>query len=121
MFNIKRARNNFTGFRAIVSEAEFDKSLYILESAAGLYSETGSERLDSCQKLIRVWTELAYFDKEKREVHLQMSFRELEVLTTAFYDVMLVYIQQEPMHSFNKLVELPETKIWINSSSDTNE
>lgn len=112
MFDIKRARNDFTGFRATVSEAEFDGFLYVLESAVGHYQETGSERLEGCQRLIRVWTELAYFDKEKREVHLQMSFRELEVFTTALYDVMLVGIQPDAEHSFAKLLECPETKFW---------
>ena len=112
MFNIKRARNDFNGFRATVPETEFDSFMYVLESAAGFYAESGSEKLEGCQKLIHVWTELAYFDKEKREVHLQMGFRELEVFTQALYDVILVGFQPTPDHSFACLLEKPETKLW---------
>ena len=116
MFNIKRARNDFNGFRATVPQVEFDGFMYVLESAAGLYAEAGSEKLEGCQKLIRVWTELAYFDKEKHEVHLQMGFRELEVFTQALYDVMLVGFQPTPDHSFSHLLLNPDVKTWIKRS-----
>ena len=112
MFDIKRARNNFKGFLSTLSADEYDGFMYVLESAVGLYSETASEKLEGCQDLIRVWSELAYFDKEKREVHLQMSFQELEAFTTAMYDVMLAQIQVKPEHSFDKLLEHSEIKIW---------
>ena len=112
MYNIKRARNDFNGFRATVPAAEFDGFMYVLDAAVAQYEAAGSDKLGACQKLIHILTEYAYFDKENREVHIQLGFRELETFTQALYDVMLPGFQPDSDHAFDKCLERPGVKIW---------
>jgi len=114
MFDIKRARNNFNGFRATMTEAEFDGFMYVLEAAASQYEEAGIKQAEYCGDLIRTLTELAYFDPEKREVHIMLNYGELAVFTRALYDVMLPGFRPDSDRSFAKRLEKPETKIWKN-------
>ncbi len=112
MFNIKQARNNFYGFCATVPAVEFDGFMYVLDAAVSQYELTGSGKLEPCQKLIRVLTEFAYFDKENREVHIQLNFSELEIFKQALYDVMLQGFHPDTDHSFDKCLERPGVKMW---------
>lgn len=112
MFDIKRARNNFYGLRATVPAAEFDAFMYVLDAAVSQYEATCSSKLEGAQKLVRAMSELAYFDEDKREVHIQLGFRELESFTQAMYDVMLPGFQADTDHTFDKCLERPGVKIW---------
>ena len=112
MFDIKRANNDFNGFRATVPAGEFDGFMYVLDTAVYQYETTGSAKLEPCQRLIRVLTEYAYFDRENREVHIQLGFRELETFTQALYDVMLPGFQPDSDHAFDGCLERPGVKIW---------
>ena len=112
MVDIKRARNDFYGFRATVPAAEFDAFMYVLDAAVSQYEASGSAKLEGAQKLVRAMSELAYFDKERREVHIHLGFRDLESFTQAMYDVMLPGFQADTDHTFYKCLERPGVKIW---------
>lgn len=48
MYDIKRARNDFYGFRATVSAAEFDGFMYVLDAAVSQHEADGSAKLEDC-------------------------------------------------------------------------
>lgn len=110
MLSIKNASKNFDGIKAIMIEEEFDSIMYCLDYSIGLLVGSATKLVEQCKKLQRVLTSLAYFDAENREVHIQLSYSELEILTTAIY---LVLPSGESDHSFANCIKNPNTKLWI--------
>ena len=114
MFDIKRARNNFKGFRATMNEEEYDGVVASLDLAKTSYENYAPDKVEPCKDLIRTMTERTYFDVERREAHIQLTYRELEVLSQAMFDVALTGYKLDAPYSFEKCSTRLDAKIWEN-------
>jgi hypothetical protein len=116
MFNIKKAKN-FDGIRGVMSEQEFDSIMYCLEYAIEKFGELENENLMSCCKKAQyVLATMPYFDIENKQVHIQLGYSEIEIITTALYLFALPCGESE--NSFSKCIERPNAKIWTTKATE---
>ncbi len=109
MIDIKKAKN-FNGIRGIMSSEEFDSIMYCLNCGIN-YCKENEKDSSKYEKLQKTLSTMSYFDKEYKEVHIQLGYSELETLTNAMFLFLIPYGECDL--TFNKCIENPNTKIWI--------
>lgn len=111
MYGIKRARK-FDGVTFIVSKEEYDCLIWVLKEE--IEKDVPNER--PLNRLIVSLTEYPYFDKENKEVHCMLGYREIEALVT--YLIAILPQKKYKECNFDDMIDKPETKIWVNRGGE---